>query len=731
MIRRQGWGLAQGAWCAFPLCALVSLSACTARSAATELYPQLGVHAGRVIRDVDFAGGAPFREDTLQVVVQTRRSRCSLLGLPLCVPFTSIGREVHELSPPTVAQDVNRLMLFYRREGYFGTSVLPSVDELDDGVRVTFTITRADPVYVESLTVSGTEGVLDGDSLARRLPLQPGEIFHLGEFSASADTVVRALQARGHAYAELLRNFTVDTATDRAVIHLEALPRPRVVVDSIILAGAENLGRNVTLRQLAFRQGDMLRVSQLIESQRNLYSLDLVQFAAVSVAPDSLQREPNDSARATVLVRVAEASVNQVDVALGWGNVECFRAETRYQNRSFGGGARRLTLTGSASKLGIGVGLSSVCSAFATDTFANALDYRLAAELSQPGFLSARNNLTLNVFGERQSEPTVFQREAVGGRLGLTRRLSPRTFLTSALDAERGSTVATDDALFCGAFEVCDPVAIERLKQARFRNTIGMSILRERVDRPIDPGRGYIARTGLTWAPSWLLSDVTFVRWTGDLSVYTPVKPRWVLATSLRFGNFFQTALPGRVDDFLPPEDRFFAGGANTVRGFDRNRLGPGVYVTRETARNPETNEILRDTVSGDPIPDLTAARFIPSGGSSLLLANVEVRTPSPFLSHILRLAWFVDAGAVTTRQLWDSTLNDLKLTPGAGIRMETPVGPVRVDLAYNPYGSPVAPVLFANPDTGVLDRVEDAFREEQGGFLRRMRIQVAVGQAF
>jgi outer membrane protein insertion porin family len=728
MIRPRAWQLV-GLTSLVPLCAGVATSGCLARSSAVELYPELAERTGREMIDVDFGGGDPFGEDTLATIVQTRASRCVLLGLPFCVPFTNIGRDEHFLSPGVVADDVERLALFYRRAGYFGTSVRPEVEEEGDAVRVTFAIRRADPVTVDTLTIEGLDAAADPDSVTRGLPLQPGDIFHLGAFAASADTVLRMLQSRGHAYAAVLRNFTVDTATDLAAVTYQAIPGPRVVVDSIIVEGADNLGRGPTLRQLAFREGELLRRTELVESQRNLYNLEIVQFASVSVAPDSLQATPDDTTRATVLVRVAEAPVHQIDAAIGWGNVECFRAETRWENRSLGSGARSLTLSGSASKLGIGQGLGgSVCSAFQADTFANLVDYRVSADLTQPYLLSARNNLGLSIYAERQSQPLVFQREALGSRLAVTRRLYDRTFATTSVEVERGSTLASD-VLFCGAFQVCDPDTIALLSGPRLRNSLNASLLTTRTDVPIDPARGYTARTGVTWAPSWLQSDVTFVRWTGDVALYTSARPRWVAAASVRFGNFFQTATPGQVGDFLPPQDRFYAGGATTVRGFDRNALGPGLYVTDDVVRD-SVGDPLRDA-AGNPIPEQGTERLVPTGGTSLLVLNGELRTPSPFLRDVLRLAWFVDAGSVTTRHLWDASVRDLKVTPGVGFRLQTPVGPVRLDVAYNPHRATLGPLYLADPETGELLRVQDAFRPEAPSFLGRLRVHLAVGQAF
>jgi outer membrane protein assembly complex protein YaeT len=699
---------------------------CAARSGSND-FPELGQYAGREIDRVDFRNAEPFGADTLRQVIRTQPSRCTLLGLPICIPFTNIGQDEHELDPRTVTSDVQRLELFYRSAGFFGTDVTPEVVPSAEDVTVTFVIARGDSIIMDSLAVVGTEGVLDPDSLRATLDLQAGELFDLRAFAASADTVLFALRERGHASATVLRNFTVDTLRDRASITLEAIPGPRVTVDSIVIAGTENLGRADVLRQLTFRKGALLLATELVESQRNLYMLDLVQFASVAIAPDSLQAFPGDSARSTVLVTIAEAPVYEVNAALGFGSIECFRSEVSWENRSFAGGARRLTLTGSVSKIGTGTGLrTSLCRGFASDTLAQSLDYSLGAAFVQPFFISPRNNIQVNLFTDAQSEPQVFRRTATGGRLALGRRLAARTALSAGFDIEHGHTVA-NPALYCAAFLVCQPDDIEELSSPRFRNSISASALHDDTDLAIDPTHGTITRAALAWAPPWLLSDVTFVRMNAGATIYRTLRPGWIGAASLQLGTFFRTAGTSDEDNFLPPEERFYAGGATTVRGYDRNSLGPGVWVAPPTRDGEAT---IRDDV-GVPRPDTAAAEFVPTGGTALIIANVEVRMPSPFLGDIMRMAAFVDAGSVGQGNLWDSETMQLRVTPGLGVRMQTPVGPVRLDIGYNPHRRTAGPLLVRDDEAGTLVRVRDVFQPDRRSFLSRIRIHLGVGQAF
>jgi outer membrane protein assembly factor BamA len=722
-VHNRGWRAGKAAsWAA--LTVAIGLVGCNMRTRGSERFPELMRYSGRTIESVRFVGASPYRADSLLSLTQTQPSHCSLLGLPICIPFTRFGRRVHRFSVSRVNNDVVQLESFYRYSGFFGTTVKPDVEEeADNEVNVTFLIQRGDSVLLDTLVVHGTEGVLNPDSLADRLPLQPGEIFHLGQFAASADQVLRGLQRRGHAYAQVLRNFQVDTAHNRAKASLTAVPGPRVVVDSIAIYGANHLGRAATLKQLSFREGDVLLASRLVESQRNLYSLELVQLASVSIAPDSLDATPEDSTRATVIVRIAETKVNQIDAAVGFGTVECLRAETQYVNRSFGGGARRLGLVAAVSKIGLGgatnVGVGErFCRAFDADTFENTLDYRFAVDFTQPFFGSARNHLTLNAFVERESEPSIYQRQARGGRVLVTRRLAPRTLLSGGFDIERGSTIASP-AVFCIAFEVCEPETIEELTEPRWRNTIGLTLSHDRTNRPLDPSRGYYLRTGTAWAPPWLLSDVTFLRWNAEAARFHEVRPGWVLATSFRLGSFFKSSTISPMGDFLPPEERFYAGGAYTVRGYAQNHLGDGVYVT---------DSLVIDVATGDTVPE-PSARFVPLGGTAMGIANLELRVPSPVYSRRLRLALFVDAGAIGNQNIWEFSGSDWKVTPGVGLRIQSPIGPARVDLAYNPYAPVVGPLYLTRDD--VLVRIRDDFQPARGGFFSRFRVHVAVGQAF
>jgi outer membrane protein assembly factor BamA len=104
---------------------------------------------------------------------------------------------------------------------------------------------------------------------------------------------------------------------------------------------------------------------------------------------------------------------------------------------------------------------------------------------------------------------------------------------------------------------------------------------------------------------------------------------------------------------------------------------------------------------------------------------------PSPFLSNLVRLAVFLDAGTIGTGNFWDFERNDWRFTPGAGMRIDTPVGPIRFDIGFNPHDFETGPLYVSDPATGTLVRAQEAFNPGTRGFLDRFRLHVGIGQAF
>src|SRR5690606_40997248 len=132
-----------------PLLLALFLAGCATGGAANGPFPAYSQYQGREIDEVAFIGNLQLPEDSLRQLITTQESRCRLLFLPICIPFTDVGREEHRLDLGELANDVVRLQLYYRDHGYYGTRVVPSVDPAEDNrVAVRFAIAPGDQVIL-------------------------------------------------------------------------------------------------------------------------------------------------------------------------------------------------------------------------------------------------------------------------------------------------------------------------------------------------------------------------------------------------------------------------------------------------------------------------------------------------------------------------------------------------------------------------------------------------------
>jgi hypothetical protein len=91
--------------------------------------------------------------------------------------------------------------------------------------------------------------------------------------------------------------------------------------------------------------------------------------------------------------------------------------------------------------------------------------------------------------------------------------------------------------------------------------------------------------------------------------------------------------------------------------------------------------------------------RAVPVGGNSMIVSNLELRLPSPFLPDLLQWTVFTDGGDVWNRGQTASFQNfSFKVTPGIQLTAFSPVGPVRLVVGYNPYHRPAGPLYYEVP---------------------------------
>ncbi|HEX6966345.1 MAG TPA: BamA/TamA family outer membrane protein [Gemmatimonadaceae bacterium] len=651
------------------------------------------------VMQVSFAGNHAFGEDSLGRAIATTPTSWMrrVMGLPL-------GRK-RCLDKLELQRDVIRVRLFYRQRGYYKTRVATSLATPGPGkVAVHFQIAEGPPVITDSLTVTGLDSVKNGDRLLHFILPFKGRVYNRLRLQQAIDTVVDRLRNTGYARAdEPLRNTFVDTTTDRATVELTFLPGRIYRIGAIDVHIQPSAGDSepdiqpsTVRRLLSVKKGEIYRQRDLLTSQRDLYQLETYGHVELGIVPDSAPGA-GDSLL-TVVAQLSEAKMRSIRLGIGWATLDCFRTQGRYIDRNFFGGARRLELNAQVSKIGVGApldGFRGLCtSKLRNDPFSEKLNYSLSATFRPPALFGTRNVPSLTLYSERRSEYNAYLRYTpIGGVASITREIAQRTPLTLAYQVEYGRTEA-DEAIFCQVFNVCNLQDIARLQSNNNLRVASLSLARDRSDNAFNPTTGSQMRvefrTGTTSADT---ARLRFNKVLGDISLYRPVGGSSVIAARLQLGAVLDGWSLSGASHFVPPQERLYAGGPNSVRGYNQNQLGPVVYVVDSFTVQDSAG--VRRYVADDTMP---VQRFSPTGGNTLLVGSLEFRTPSPVFRDLAQLALFVDLGDVWNRGREAVHLSDIKVTPGVGVRVASPVGPLRLDVGYNGYPRALGAAYYIGP---------------------------------
>jgi outer membrane protein insertion porin family/translocation and assembly module TamA len=711
---------------------------------------ELACDAGDLeIHSVGFHGNTHFSNTELGNAIVTTPS--SWLRRVLHVP---IGQR-RCLDTLELARDAVRLRLYYRQRGYYQTAVTTQVDTiLAVAADVTFQIREGPPVLIDTLSVTGLDSLEPRleERVARPLERFRGRVYDKVRLQAAIDSAVDRLQNSGYAYAtDPLLDISVDNATNRARVKLTFIPgrlahigRIEFDLEAHDSGQAPAIDSGTVRKLLAFEPGDLYRQRDLLRSQRDLYGLETYRHVDVQLAPDSLQ--PSDTSL-TVLTRVGEANMKSMRVGIGWANLDCTRTQARFTDRDFLGSARRLELVGRLSHIALCPG-----DVHQDTAFSKAVNYYASATLRFPALFGLRNVPSLTLFSERTSEFRTYLRYTpIGGAVQVTRDLQPRDLrsglpLTLAYSIEYGRTKA-DPAVFCQIFNRCTQSDIDRLQRNSSLQVASVALARDRTNDVLNPSRG--SQTRLELRSGWTSVDNSgsthFNRALGEVSRYERLGSRnSVLAMRLQLGAVFEGWSLHGATSFVPPQERLYAGGPNSVRGYSQNLLGPVVYIVDTAAmRNVPVTQGSADSVERLVASDAATIRqYSPTGGNTLVVGNLEWRTRAPFLSDVLQLATFVDAGLVWNRPKESVTWGDIRVTPGVGIRVNSPVGPFRVDVAYNRYQSPAGSAYIVDRETHNLVCVSQRPADETGcpasftpaqsnALFSRLTFNFSIGQAF
>ena len=531
------------------------------------------------VLSIEFLGNETFPKDSLARTIVNRETRCrsfSMFGL-----FCPVGVQREVLNERELAGDVLRLTNFYNIRGFRDARIDTLIDTLierssEEVVELSFQIDEGTPVRIASLTVEGADLFEDFDPTAE-LPVQVGGLLNAIDLAATRDSLIQRFRNRGYPRADVSRSWRLPASSpDQADVTFEVEAGPHAVFGPITLVGNAELDSDVIRQLLPFEEGQEYSEVRTLEAQRNLFSIEMIQRASITEAVDPAGVVPDSVV--PLQVRITEAEVHRMRAGVGWSTSDCVNGEGRWTSRNFRGGARRLQLLARLSNLAADQLRRGLCAQSGVDEFGGT-NWLVSAEFSQP--LASQNvALRSSLFFERQSLQDVFVRQAVGVDLSVSQTVGPNTSFTLAYRPQLTKLEAAE-VFFCTSFLVCIPEDVSSLQEPNWLAPLSVSMVRASTNNILNPTRGYQVVLNFEHSSAVTASDFQYNRAFGEVTAYFEILPGQVLAARVRGGwvgaGAFTPLLGGA--NVVHPQKRFFSGGANSVRGFAQNQLGPRVLT--------------------------------------------------------------------------------------------------------------------------------------------------------
>ncbi len=658
----------------------------------------------------------------LESSLSTQASKCrSLIIEPFClISHSPTFVDRHYFDQLEFERDVLRIRLYYWKRGWRDVTVDTSVTKSGTRqVHVAFKVHENEPTTIRKIAIVYDSTLMSDRTRNRLTLLHAKDPLDLVMLDSMRLLFQNQLWDQGFGDAVVDTIVRVDSIARLGDVTLTLTPNRRTTIGRIDIGGNQRVSDKTILDAITFRTGDLYRQSSVLESQRNLYESDLFRLVAIDVPPQF------DSVK-NVNIDVTEAPLHSARVGPGLNNIDFLQFQTHYTSYNLFGGARRLDVDAVVGNL---LAPSLQGRGFFRNVGADVPDsnvapylaptYNASIAFSQPSFLSRPADAAgFSAFTHRSINPGVFIDRGFGGTATLTHQLAIRAPLSINYRYEI-NRVQASDVYFCVNYGVCDTLTIGTLRSHQSLSPLTLTGFIDRSDVPFEPTKGYVARLDFEHASALTGSDYRYNRAFLDVSAYThrSGSPRYAYSAHLRMG--WVRSLAGGADaGVLHPRKRFYAGGANSVRGFAENMLGPRILTIDDStlikARSLPGGTCALTTTAVqfcDPnSPTLKNTDFLPQplGGTSLLEGSVEARFPLP-LGQTLRNfegAVFIDGGVVGSAPIHGfQTLGNIvkgqsAVTPGFGIRYISPVGPIRIDFGINPSRTEKLDVVTAVPDS-------------------------------
>ncbi len=599
------------------------------------------------VKEITFTGNKHYSDKDLQSHVPVEEAH-----------FFSHGKYTDKL----VRTGMKNLENLYQAAGYSDVKVVPDIKREGGNIEVTYNITEGQRDVVHDLHIEGNQTLGESQFAPAGLRLGPGKPYSQQLVDEDRNHIIARYLALGylspsfHATASVLKG----QPHELSVVY-QITEGPQVKVAQIITVGRKHTRPELIDRQLPFSSGDPLSENEMMKSEAQLYNLDTFDWAEVDPKTPVTDATTHDD----VVVKVHERKRNSIQYGVGfevinrggavpsgtvlvpgippvglpnnfktsqqtfWGPRGLFE----YTRRNVRGRGESYTFTG----------------------YAATLDQRAGFSYTDPYFRGTKWKGSALASIEHNAENPIFTARLANIGYQLERALNAKKttniFLRYNFQINRISNLLIPELVPANQLNV-------RL------STLSASYIHDTRDNVLDAHRGWYTTAEFDVNPSWLGSNFSFAKFLGQIAHYKNIGHGIIWANSLRVG--LEQAYAGSE---VPVSQKFFTGGASTLRGFPLNGAGPQETIP----------------ACGIPTDPSTCVKItVPQGGNELLILNSELRFPLDPIKKGLGIVAFYDGGNVFPSIGFHNFTSLYTNSVGLGLRYATPIGPVRIDLGHN-----------------------------------------------
>jgi outer membrane protein insertion porin family len=410
-----------------------------------------------------------------------------------------------------------------------------------------------------------------------------------------------------------------EVSENRFDLSFSIIEGEKVSIERIIVTGHKATRTSTILREVQVSENGLARYDQIRETESRLANLGIFSEVRIEEIPLSPQR-------VNLLINVREGSRNYASLGIG--------LETKSDPQTFAVWNNEIRPRGTAEFTRNNIlGIAAQFSIFGQ---ISTREKRLVFSWEQPYFFFNVPLATyVNAWLEAEERKS-FSYDRRGIHLGVIKVISSEKNMNLLTTLGYEKTILTE--LYVLESE------IDRQYFPYSKTSIAESFILDRRNDPFNAQRGHFLSAALEWAYPLFNAESNFLKLFTKYQHYVPLFPEWIFSGTFRLGL-------GRGK--MPIHERFFAGGSNSFRGARFDELGP---------KDPVSNQ--------------------PTGGKALLLFNFEMTFPLLSAFKDLYGAVFYDVGNVWALR-GDVNLASLQNALGLGLRYRTPLGPIRLEVAW------------------------------------------------